>query len=163
MPCGGITPCTPQPRDRCWVCNEGGTDHFIEEWDAGLHYRCLGKFLSSDEGQVILDHGHVIFAVSTEKELTPSMIREDRNPEKGSDWYNRVVVVWEEDDAMVPDREMGTAAFARIAGTSTMRGGNIDEYDGGDTIMTLYRGGWVRGASCGLAFVGHVAKIGGRR
>lgn len=75
------------------------------------------------------------------------------------DWWNRVVVVWEEDDALVPDREKVHQAFARICGSAWSRDTALARHDGGDTISVLHPGGWVTGACCGLGFVGVVAVV----
>lgn len=77
-------------------------------------------------------------------------------------WHDRVLVVWEEDDARSPDRERNKDALRRISG----RFGFIDPdkeahllcADVDDTTHYLYRGGWVLGWSCGLGFVGVLVK-----
>lgn len=63
MPCGGIW--TPEPGDhwlahKCWVCEEHDCELFCAEWDTPLHVRCLGKFLETPEGKIMLRHGHGI-------------------------------------------------------------------------------------------------------
>lgn len=58
MPCGGIYPVRAEEHSRCWVCNKGNADHWIEEWDCGLHYECFGVFCRSDEFDIILGHKH---------------------------------------------------------------------------------------------------------
>ncbi len=63
MPCGGITAYPPGDfwsQGKCWVCDEEGCELFCEEWDTPLHYKCLGTFLASEEGQVVLRHRHMI-------------------------------------------------------------------------------------------------------
>lgn len=69
MPCGGISPMKPDFTDggRCFTCNETGSDLWVEEWDTGIHYKCLGTFLASDEGQCVLSHGHAIYAPGPEE------------------------------------------------------------------------------------------------
>jgi hypothetical protein len=70
MPCGGINPTSGGAgtlADRilctaggCWVCDRGGCKHFCDEWDTYIHARCVPAFLSTEEGQTVIDHGHVI-------------------------------------------------------------------------------------------------------
>ena len=69
MPCGGIYPVTVKETMvlNCWICGTGGADHFIEEWDAYLHYECAGKFLASVEGEIVLSHGHTVVLQKCEK------------------------------------------------------------------------------------------------
>lgn len=70
MPCGGIW--TPGPDSSwtnggpCWVCQEDGCELFCDEWDTPLHVRCLGEFLCSEEGRIVLDHGHCIEVAETD-------------------------------------------------------------------------------------------------
>lgn len=69
MPCGGIFPIghtegvdDVEHGGKCWTCgkSEPVPDLFVVEWDAYLHRACLGKFLASEEGQIVLDHKHAI-------------------------------------------------------------------------------------------------------
>lgn len=69
MPCGGIYPIkgswvekylTPE-KARCYVCGKGGTDHFCDEWDTDIHYECVPAFLNSEDGKVVISHGHSIY------------------------------------------------------------------------------------------------------
>lgn len=61
MPCGGIYPVADVPtKYRCWECNKPGCDHAVEEWDSFLHERCVLAFLRTDEGQVVIEHKHLI-------------------------------------------------------------------------------------------------------
>lgn len=66
MPCGGIYPVHGEPewmlQGGCWVCGERGDGpyHFVEEWDAYLHTRCVDEFLRSPEGEVVVSHGHEV-------------------------------------------------------------------------------------------------------
>jgi hypothetical protein len=61
MPCGGVYP-TKADMGPCWVCNKGGTDHFCDEWDTGLHGACVIPFLTmTEEGQLVWqNHKHSI-------------------------------------------------------------------------------------------------------
>ena len=58
MPCGGIFPI--KKSGKCWVCDKSGAKHFCEEWDAFIHARCVPKFLQTEEGQIVIDHGHLV-------------------------------------------------------------------------------------------------------
>jgi hypothetical protein len=68
MPCGGITPTknsfvrdvVNEPQ-KCYFCGKPGACHFVEEWDAFIHARCVPAFLQTDEGKVIIDHGHEVY------------------------------------------------------------------------------------------------------
>jgi hypothetical protein len=88
MPCGGIYPLDghwSRPYLRpgadghgCLVCQGPvveAVDLFVEEWDAYLHRKCLGPFLTSPEGIIVMRHGHEIvlpeIGAQTEPELPP--------------------------------------------------------------------------------------------
>lgn len=70
MPCGGIVPIkhvlgTIQDelspgRGGCWICDRGGCTHFVIEWDAYIHAKCVPAFLQSEEGKIVINHGHTI-------------------------------------------------------------------------------------------------------
>ncbi len=67
MPCGGIYRIRSEGFDRiahCFHCNKeiapGGPLYFVEEWDAHVHGKCIHAFLLTDEGRIVLQHGHVI-------------------------------------------------------------------------------------------------------
>ncbi len=60
MPCGGIFPIKAEDWFQCFHCNQVGGDHFVEEWDAVLHGQCVLPFLQTEEGRLVLDHGHQI-------------------------------------------------------------------------------------------------------
>lgn len=74
MPCGGIYPGSPlnqrgpgkldeklMPSDGgCWVCYKGGCEHFCDEWDTYIHARCVPEFLQTEEGQCVIQHGHIV-------------------------------------------------------------------------------------------------------
>jgi len=78
MPCGGIVPVQgswiedsinaalgaptdPESSD-CFLCGKPITAdmHFCEEWDALLHMECVEPFLKTDEGKVVIAHGHPV-------------------------------------------------------------------------------------------------------
>lgn len=78
----------------------------------------------------------------------------DNNP--GPGWQDRVVTLWMEDDAPVPDKETTGAALCRFMGTPHP-GAFMEEIDGGDTFTRLYPGGWVEtiypeGGEIGVVF-----------
>ena len=67
MPCGGITPVVPffgtdPVISRCFSCGKPVLKNglFVEEWDAVIHRECLGVFLVSPEGEIVIHHGHEI-------------------------------------------------------------------------------------------------------
>jgi hypothetical protein len=65
MPCGGINPIVrdvvPAKGGKCWVCRKPGALHFVDEWDDFIHARCVPEFLQSEEGRVVIDHGHTVY------------------------------------------------------------------------------------------------------
>ena len=67
MPCGGIFPIKGSyveryydPKHKCWICNKPKCTHFCEEWDCGLHVDCAVKFLTTEEGILMREHGHLV-------------------------------------------------------------------------------------------------------
>lgn len=81
MPCGGISRrvlgksvaeffSTTSAPVRCMNCNEriesAGDSLFVEEWDGFIHYLCLGDYLNSEEGGIVLLHGHEIMVEAQE-------------------------------------------------------------------------------------------------
>lgn len=67
MPCGGISDHWGEDvAGACFVCNgekfKSPCTLFCEEWDCYLHYDCLPDFLVSDEGRLVIKHGHSIVA-----------------------------------------------------------------------------------------------------
>jgi hypothetical protein len=67
MPCGGILPIYhfakgffPPEGGRCWICKKAGAKHYLEEFDVLVHARCSIYFLTTPEGDVIMDHGHIV-------------------------------------------------------------------------------------------------------
>ena len=67
MPCGGIFPIKGSyiekyydPKHPCWVCGKPDCTHFCEEWDTGIHAKCVADFLKSEEGSCMTLHGHTI-------------------------------------------------------------------------------------------------------
>lgn len=68
MPCGGISGGQIygmfQIKGECFQCYmdilEPDDGLFVEEWDCVIHRNCLGNFLLTDEGKVVMNHGHSI-------------------------------------------------------------------------------------------------------
>jgi len=58
MPCGGIFPCVVEEGATCWVCDLPNPDCFLEEWDGFIHSACVEEFLYTEEGDIVLQHGH---------------------------------------------------------------------------------------------------------
>jgi hypothetical protein len=79
-----------------------------------------------------------------------------------SDWHERVLVLWEEDDATLsdPSAEKPEAALARIGGLNqaVLFRCRLDmrEPEGCDYWLELYEGGWVLGHTPSGGFVGCV-------
>jgi hypothetical protein len=70
MPCGGIRPFNlsvvsdaleGQPTPPCHFCNKPGATHWVEEWDTAIHARCVPAFLQTEEGEIIIEHGHDVY------------------------------------------------------------------------------------------------------
>ena len=67
MPCGGIYPIEAMGESYqdvkdtpCWMCGQSGCEVFCEEWDTGLHKKCVEEFLKTPEGKIVIAHGHEI-------------------------------------------------------------------------------------------------------
>lgn len=60
MPCGGIGKYTDVPPGKCFQCGEDGATHYCHEWDCMLHADCVVPFLSSEEGELVIAHGHTV-------------------------------------------------------------------------------------------------------
>lgn len=66
MPCGGIFPIKdsfvePYLKDYlCGTCNKNLATHYCEEWDNALCKDCIEPFLKSEEGLIMLQHGHEV-------------------------------------------------------------------------------------------------------
>ncbi len=66
MPCGGIFPSENEAaqykNNHCWHCqkNDPLPDHFVLEWDAFIHGKCVEAFLMTQEGLIVLSHGHEV-------------------------------------------------------------------------------------------------------
>jgi hypothetical protein len=61
MPCGGIIPLDQvNKEERCLICDKSDTDHFCEEWDSMLHVKCATTMFRTDEGKILISHGHEI-------------------------------------------------------------------------------------------------------
>ena len=42
------------------MCGGEGATHYCKEFDCMLHARCVVPFLASEEGQVVVAHGHTV-------------------------------------------------------------------------------------------------------
>jgi len=73
MPCGGIYPVVSgsdfdnmhgsSANDDCFLCGkeiEKKDLMFCDEWDCYLHRDCVVEFLKTEEGQIVLRHGHQV-------------------------------------------------------------------------------------------------------
>lgn len=83
MPCGGIYPADgrgfiqlPETGIHCYVCGKPNARHFCDEWDCGIHARCVPDFLKSNEGKVVINHAHEVYLDFSLEELmqTTSLI-----------------------------------------------------------------------------------------
>ena len=76
MPCGGIFPTLPAEGHRCFACGESkpAPDHCLIEWDADIHGKCVAEFLKTDEGRIVLDHGH---GIVVDIEGTTTVVQEE--------------------------------------------------------------------------------------
>lgn len=71
MACGGIYPWyTAEATElklkeveavhrECRLCHESNAKHFVEEYSAFIHARCVGEFLMTDD--LVVNHGHQVF------------------------------------------------------------------------------------------------------
>ena len=70
MPCGGISPTVfgMAPDGPCGICDKEIVKNglFVEEWDMCIHRECLGAFLISEEGTLMMGHGHRIYVPELE-------------------------------------------------------------------------------------------------
>lgn len=66
MPCGGIRHKDLMPKSYfsgktpCTVCARPDSELFVEEWDSFLHIKCLGTYLQTEAGSLVLKHKHEI-------------------------------------------------------------------------------------------------------
>lgn len=70
MPCGGIFPGSLGGDPTCWVCHKYGCDLFCMEWDAVIHSECVPAFLETEEGQLVLEHGHEVIIIKDGQPFT---------------------------------------------------------------------------------------------
>lgn len=75
--------------------------------------------------------------------------------------YDKMLILWEEDDACVPDRERVGPAFYRISNINPQLKGYYDviTVDLGSITFEIYDGGWVKGYADGLGFVGVLVEV----
>lgn len=67
-------------------------------------------------------------------------------------WESHAVVLWEEDDVPISDKEKSPAAFNRITGIGNQQPVCLIETE--DCITWFYRGGWIRQVHCEGSWVG---------
>jgi len=90
MPCGGIWPATSEikkyfnehPEHDCFLCGKNVEEKdlmWCEEWDAYLHRACVVPFLETEEGQIVLKHGHQVILYF---EYVAYLKDEDAKPEQ---------------------------------------------------------------------------------
>lgn len=77
---------------------------------------------------------------------------------QGRPWYERILILWEEDDARPPDRERGPEALSRISGQRQLVKQRSYRPDDDDWCADMYNGGWVLGQAPDGAFVGVVVR-----
>lgn len=68
-------------------------------------------------------------------------VKRDYFPQVDGDWFDRLLVLWEEDDAPVLDKERTGQAFERISGRPV--GAWVAKVQVGDHAAYLHRNGWV--------------------
>lgn len=74
------------------MCDERNTSHFCEEWDCFLHARCIVEFMQTTQGQMIIQHGHVV-QIDFSKDLPLKETRdrvEMKKSEIGKETTNRL-------------------------------------------------------------------------
>lgn len=71
-------------------------------------------------------------------------VRRLKRDDNAEDLIPHIVILWEEDDALVPDKERGWEAFARMAPRGLNYKHHDLSFDGGDVSYYFYRNGWVR-------------------
>lgn len=86
----------------------------------------------------------------------------DYNAEETTDWHERTVIIWMEDDAPVPDKEKVEAAWKRIRGcdlnSNSYKCKVLKKLEDGDTFIKLYPHGWVIFTCCEGSGIGIVVK-----
>ncbi|HEY5174381.1 MAG TPA: hypothetical protein VII95_02320 [Terriglobales bacterium] len=62
---GGIHPikgtsASYRPGRICCVCGEDDAQHFCDENKEYIHARCALKYLQTEQGKIIIEHGHTV-------------------------------------------------------------------------------------------------------
>jgi hypothetical protein len=57
---GKSTSLVPAAQRICCVCEEGDARHFCYENKKYIHARCALQYLRTEQGKVIVDHGHTV-------------------------------------------------------------------------------------------------------
>lgn len=87
-------------------------------------------------------------------------ITRDSGADPSSDWADRIVIVWTEDDVEYEDKERIADAWRRITGRDLAREERLGKQeDRGDWVATLRRYGWVSISGCEGGAIGIVAKV----
>jgi hypothetical protein len=90
------------------------------------------------------------------------MLRRKRNLtelEARDAWDEKCLILFEEDDALTPDRETSNDAYKRLSGNLFGLAKAVLRIDEGDCITTFFSDGWFVGSDCGLGFVGMVIEM----
>ena len=53
-------PCFPSKKAAAGTPEHLLPDFFIDEWDAYIHSECVPSFLQTEEGRIVLEHGHEV-------------------------------------------------------------------------------------------------------
>jgi hypothetical protein len=60
MPCGGIDKYNDVHPGDCFYCSKPDATHYCHEWDCMLHADCIIPFLETEEGKIVIKHGHTV-------------------------------------------------------------------------------------------------------
>jgi hypothetical protein len=72
MPCGGIDKYKDVHPGDCFLCGKPDATHYCHEWDCMLHADCIVPFLETEEGKIVIKHGHRVtiwYEDSTDSEV----------------------------------------------------------------------------------------------
>jgi hypothetical protein len=50
----------PPAQRICCVCQKGDAQHFCMENEEYIHARCALEYLQTEEGKIIIEHGHTV-------------------------------------------------------------------------------------------------------
>lgn len=74
-------------------------------------------------------------------------ITRTRGANFSADWYERLVILWQEDDCGTPDRELFESAYKRIVNSPIHHASEVATHDAGDAFYTLHTNGYVKCSS----------------